>query len=96
MNFKLEYIITREEEIEKRRLYRNIKKRGKCLVCEHSFDLTFHHVNKSLKSFDIAKASYDRKISLNSFSKELKKCVLLCRCCHNLVEKGILSLEETK
>ena len=54
---------------------------GKCVRCGTTEDLEFDHVDRTSKTWTIAKIySY----SDSKFFAELKKCQLLCKKCHNI------------
>ena len=62
------------------------KKATPCQKC--GFDdfraLQFHHINREDKSFTISEAVKNR-ISLNTISREIKKCLILCANCHQIL-----------
>ena len=69
-------------------------KGGKCIVCGYNRyigSLDFHHLNPEEKEFNIAQL---RSYSLTQLTKELDKCVLLCRNCHGEVHHGLIDLKE--
>lgn len=49
------------------------------------YNLHFHHVDPSTKSFALTAA---RGKSLAAFRAEAKKCVLVCANCHGEIEAG--------
>lgn len=66
---------------------------GKCLACGfnayiEAFDV--HHLNPSLKDFNLSKPPSKKDWNLIEF--ELKDCVLLCANCHRGVHAGKVSL----
>jgi hypothetical protein len=52
---------------------------NKCVECESTMELHFHHVDPSTKLYTIAKAS---SFSEERFWTEVNKCELLCNDCH--------------
>ena len=69
-------------------------KGGKCIVCNYDKyigALDFHHINPEEKEFNIAQL---RSYSLEFLTKELNKCVLLCKNCHAEVHHGLVDLKE--
>lgn len=54
---------------------------GKCKKCSSSEKLEFDHIDRSTKSFTIAKLW---SLSEKTFWTEINKCQLLCQDCHNL------------
>jgi hypothetical protein len=66
---------------------------GRCVRCgfdEHPSALQFHHRDPSAKSFGISHKGVT--ISLARAREEATKCVLLCACCHAMLEAGVVSL----
>jgi hypothetical protein len=66
---------------------------GKCAICGYSrclAALEFHHLDRSTKSFALARRGITR--SMAEAQAEAKKCVLLCANCHAEVEAGIVTL----
>ena len=55
---------------------------GKCAKCGSTDDLQLDHVDPSTKEFTIAKKAAG--VSEERFLRELAKCQLLCKTCHNL------------
>ena len=53
-----------------------------CTKCgqNRKYVIDFHHIDPSLKKFDVSKGSTGR--SKNSILEEINKCVCLCRNCH--------------
>ena len=69
-------------------------KGGKCVVCNYDKyigSLDFHHLNPNEKEFNIAQL---RTYSLQKLTKELDKCILLCKNCHSEVHHGLVDLKE--
>lgn len=63
---------------------------GACLMCGYARcarALSFHHVDPTSKSFDLALGGVSR--SLAKARAEAAKCVLLCANCHMEVETGM-------
>jgi hypothetical protein len=57
---------------------------NKCYDCQNSFPVCcydFHHIDPSLKSFEIA-PRLDGNI--NTIMEEVKKCIMLCSNCHRI------------
>jgi hypothetical protein len=68
-------------------------KGGKCKVCSYNKfpgALEFHHLDPSLKNFEIGSDGY--KVKWEKLQAELDKCILLCSNCHAEVEGGILNV----
>jgi hypothetical protein len=62
---------------------------GSCAVCGYDrceWNLHFHHVDPTQKSFAMTMASGK---GLAAYRAEASKCVLLCANCHGEVEAGI-------
>lgn len=62
-----------------------IKRKSGCYLCKntHPFVLTFHHMDPSLKKFQIAAD----KITKATFQEELAKCICLCFNCHSIAHR---------
>jgi hypothetical protein len=63
---------------------------GGCCVCGYDktvFNLHFHHVDPSTKSFALA-SSTGRGLAARR--AEAKKCVLVCANCHGEIEAGLI------
>jgi len=66
---------------------------GKCLICGYDRcqqALEFHHLDPSLKEFDLGRKGVTR--SLARSRAEARKCILLCANCHREVEAGIAAV----
>lgn len=66
---------------------------GKCVICGYSRYqqvLEFHHLDPSLKKFQLSHNGATR--SLARSRAEAQKCVLLCANCHREVEAGITAV----
>jgi transposase len=66
---------------------------GKCLICGYDRCvrvLQFHHLDPSMKEFDLGRSGVTR--SLARARAEARKCVLLCANCHGEVEAGITAV----
>jgi hypothetical protein len=64
---------------------------GCCAICGYDrciVTLTFHHVDRELKSFQM---SMHTTKSLDAYREELKKCVLVCANCHGEIEAGVIT-----
>ncbi len=61
-----------------------IKEQALCANCGTKENLTFHHVDPTQKLATIHKIVQTYK-SWARLSEEIKKCVLLCRDCHDKV-----------
>ena len=64
---------------------------GCCAICGYAatpYNLHFHHVDPSSKSFSVNMA---RGKSLASFRAEAAKCVLVCANCHGEIEAGLIA-----
>jgi hypothetical protein len=63
---------------------------GRCAICGYDrceWNLHFHHVDPSMKSFSMTMGSGK---ALATYRAEAEKCVLLCANCHGEVEAGIV------
>ncbi len=63
---------------------------GQCIDCNSKDDLEFDHEDRTSKSFDIAKAF--SSMANDRLAREIEKCVLRCRYCHetkSIHEKGL-------
>ena len=63
---------------------------GCCAICGYDrceWNLHFHHVDPSAKSFSMTMGSGK---SLAAYRAEAEKCVLLCANCHGEVEAGLV------
>ena len=68
-------------------------KGGKCICCgfnKHYSALDFHHLDPSIKEFNLTRNS----IGWNKLQSELDKCVLLCSNCHRMIHAGIIQLPD--
>lgn len=68
-------------------------KGGKCQVCGYDRcenALEFHHIDPSLKSFEISNNSF----SFEKMKTEVDKCALLCSNCHREVHAKIINLNK--
>lgn len=85
----------------KRQLRSNVKAKeflvkelgGKCKLCGYNKylgALEFHHLDPTIKMFDVGKGL--RKFSLSKCLEEIRTCVLLCSNCHKEVEGGIVKI----
>jgi hypothetical protein len=55
------------------------------------YQLTFHHVDPSQKEIEVAKMhswSYEKIVA------EINKCIVLCRNCHPLADRGLIVITE--
>lgn len=55
------------------------------------YQLTFHHVVRSQKEIEVAKM---HSWSFENIVKEINKCVVLCRNCHPMADKGLIEINE--
>lgn len=63
---------------------------GACALCGYTrceWNLHFHHVDPSQKSFSMTMASGK---AIATYRAEALKCVLLCANCHGEVEAGLV------
>jgi hypothetical protein len=63
---------------------------GCCAICGYdrcAWNLQFHHVDPTAKSFSMTMASGK---ALATYRAEAEKCVLLCANCHGEVEAGLI------
>lgn len=68
-------------------------KGGKCICCgfnKHYSALDFHHLDPSIKEFNLTRNS----IGWNKLQPELDKCVLLCSNCHRMIHAGVIQLPD--
>jgi len=81
----------KKRSTNRRKIYRKLIHKLKingCAICGYSKcdrALDFHHVNPQDKEFQVAQAAFNRKN--NSITKELNKCILLCKNCHAEIEQ---------
>lgn len=71
----------REKKLKQRAIY---QKGGKCLCCGYNKTisaLTFHHIERSSKEFNL-QSDILRSKPWDTVQKELEKCELLCLNCH--------------
>lgn len=77
-----------KDTIKKRIQRYNIKKRivdyfgGKCSICgydKYLCSLDFHHLDPKIKEFAITR----RMLKFEKILEEAKKCILVCKNCHN-------------
>jgi hypothetical protein len=64
-----------------------------CPSCDNSlppYCMDFHHIDPSKKSFQLAQATHK---SYAMIDEEIKKCVVLCACCHRKLHKGDITLD---
>jgi hypothetical protein len=64
---------------------------GCCAICGYDatvINLHFHHVDPSLKSFDLNMGTTK---AIARYREEARKCVLLCANCHGEVEAGLMT-----
>jgi len=74
--------------------YINTHKPQKCPSCGISFPpycMDFHHIDPSTKSFKMGEATHK---SYAMIDEEIKKCVVLCACCHRKLHNGDLTLDD--
>lgn len=67
---------------------------GKCCICGYSRcqdSMHFHHVDPSLKEFEIS----DKDWSWEKIVEELRKCALVCANCHGEIHAGMAVLPFT-
>lgn len=68
-------------------------KGGKCKCCGYNkciSALEFHHLDPSVKEFNIGQKGYTRSWDKNK--KELDKCILVCANCHREIHHGLINL----
>jgi len=69
---------------------------GYCAICTYKKSyrcLSFHHLNKSTKTFEINEATQK---TLEEIAVELDKCILLCLNCHSEVHDEISDISDVK
>ena len=83
----------------KRRIRLKIKmveyKGGKCQFCGYSrclAALDFHHLNPSVKSFNLSMDNLFK--SWNVILSEVDKCALVCTNCHREIHAGLIKLSQ--
>lgn len=68
-----------------------------CSVCGYNRckrALELHHVDASLKRFEISDAIYQKvKVTQEEIELELKKCILICSNCHRELHDGLITLQ---
>ena len=70
---------------------------GKCQICFYDKcqnALNFHHIDPSIKCFEISDGFYRLDISEEELQEELKKCILICANCHNEIHAGMTEIPE--
>lgn len=74
---------------------------GKCIKCGYNkcpAALECHHIDPSLKDFNISHHMSGTNVKIEEIFSEIEKCVLLCSNCHNefhyLNNKDNLTLED--
>lgn len=74
---------------------------GKCIKCGYNkcpASLDCHHVDPSLKDFNVSQYISGANVKVDEVFSEIEKCVLLCSNCHNefhyLNNKDNLTLED--
>jgi transposase len=83
--------VSQRRQVVKRKLVEEAG--GKCSICGYDRcqqALEFHHLDPSLKEFDLGRKGVTR--SLARSRAEARKCVLLCANCHREVEAGITAV----
>jgi transposase len=83
--------VAQRRQVVKRKLVEEAG--GKCLICGYAGcqqALEFHHLDPSLKEFDLGRKGATR--SLAKSRAEARKCVLLCANSHREVEAGIVAV----
>jgi len=73
---------------------RRVKRRSCCKFCKTTKDLTFHHV-RGTKRMDVSTAASKGR-SLYWLKREIAKCIVLCRWCHERIEKIILTAKRSE
>ncbi len=70
----------KENRIEKRKWYNEVKSTLKCEKCgeNHISTLDFHHIDPKKKEFPISRVYFSKEKIL----EEIKKCIVLCSNCH--------------
>lgn len=68
---------------------RDYKVSKKCYCCQSVDRLEFHHVNPITKTYDFMNAVIDR---VNDILAEIKKCIVVCKKCHNQIHSGKIVL----
>jgi len=67
---------------------------GKCIICGYSkyqTALDIHHIKPKIKDISFRSIKHWKWTHV---LKELKQCVLLCKCCHTALHTNELSIEE--
>jgi len=66
-----------------------VENRVFCKDCGATTNLTFHHLDRTEKSFTIGNASHERHfVGSKRLQAEIDKCVVLCEACHRRREKA--------
>lgn len=66
---------------------------GKCRLCgysRYSGALAFHHRDPSKKDFHVSQTG------IHKARQEAKKCILLCKNCHDEVHAGMVSISKSQ
>lgn len=70
---------------------------GCCQICHYNKcqdALEFHHLDPTQKDYSFGRMRACPR-SIATLTNELKKCILLCSCCHKEVHAGVTSIPET-
>ena len=68
---------------------------GECQICRYNTfigAMEFHHLDPGKKDADAFFTTFKRIGQWTKLCTELKKCILLCGCCHREVHAGVTSI----
>lgn len=74
----------RRKRLRVRDYVRKLKTETPCLICGTYKELTFHHKDPSLKIDSVSTLSKSGNYA--KIKKEIAKCDIICRDCHDIVE----------
>jgi len=73
--------------IAKRKIIVDIKNSSKCVYCFSKRNLQFHHIDRSIKFFNVGYSPNLEHISILDVLNEMEKCMLVCQRCHTEIHK---------
>lgn len=74
-------IADKKRRQEARAYINDYKKKHPCIVCGTTKDLQFHHLEPDEKIYCVSDM-VKMRCSIKTIDKEIKKCVILCKKCH--------------
>lgn len=70
-----------------------------CYRCKHIYDpvvLEFHHINPSIKKFEISSRYFYANTQALRLIEEILKCIIVCANCHRFIEHKKIKLGKIK